>query len=279
MKKRFKRALNQKTARHLPFAGYLDLAERLGCVGVECRNDLGRPFFDGIAPAEAAKMAEARGQRLLGLSEVYAFNVWDAERDAAIRSLIATAEAAGVETISLIPCVDARRPPPEAQDRAVRDAMARVAPMLEGTGVVALIEVIGFETSSIRHKAWLARTLDEVGAGRFKLIHDTFQHCIAGETGVFAAQTGIVHISGISDPSVALDAEQDGHRILVEADDRCDNVGQMRALLAAGYDGAFSVEATAPEVLDSPTLEADLRRSFDLIDQALSVPGAQGGGN
>ena len=41
-------ALNQKTASQLGFAAFLDLAAELGCVGVEPRNDLGRPVFDGI---------------------------------------------------------------------------------------------------------------------------------------------------------------------------------------------------------------------------------------
>ena len=47
-------ALNQKTASRLNFAAFLDLAAVLGCVGVEPRNDLGRPLFDGIAPGRAA---------------------------------------------------------------------------------------------------------------------------------------------------------------------------------------------------------------------------------
>ena len=47
-------ALNQKTASRLGFAAFLDLAADLGCVGVEPRNDLGRPLFDGIAPVRCS---------------------------------------------------------------------------------------------------------------------------------------------------------------------------------------------------------------------------------
>ena len=71
-------ALNQKTASRLDFAAFLDLAADLGCVGVEPRNDLGRPLFDGIAPGRAAEMARERGLRFVGLSEVYPFNDWNA---------------------------------------------------------------------------------------------------------------------------------------------------------------------------------------------------------
>jgi predicted xylose isomerase-like sugar epimerase len=60
-------ALNQKTAPKLGFAAFLDLAAKLGCVGVEPRNDLGRPFFDGIEPVRAGEMARERDLRFVGL--------------------------------------------------------------------------------------------------------------------------------------------------------------------------------------------------------------------
>src|SRR5271166_4104425 len=102
-------ALNQKTAPKLGFAAFLDLAAELGCVGVEPRNDLGRPVFDGIEPARAGEMAHERGLRFVGLSEVYPFNDWNEDQRAAVASLIETAQAAGAETVSLIPRVDRRK--------------------------------------------------------------------------------------------------------------------------------------------------------------------------
>jgi 2-keto-myo-inositol isomerase len=257
------RALNQKTARHLPFEAFLDLAASLYCVGVEPRNDLGRPFFDGIAPGRAAEMAESRGLRLLGLSEVYGFNVRDGEREAQIRALIEVAAETGAESLSLIPCVDGREVLP------LRAAMEKVAPLLEGTVARALIEPIGFPASSLPRKAELVAAIAEFGVDRFGLVHDTFQHCIAGEKGVFPAQTGIVHISGISAPEVVLDAAQDAHRVMVDSGDRCGNLEQISDFLSAGYGGAFSFECTAPDVLESPTLERDMRESFEHIEGCL----------
>ena len=113
-------ALNQKTASRLDFPAFLNLAADLGCVGVEARNDLGRPLFDGIAPGRAAEMARSRGLRLIGLSEVYPFDDWNAERRAAVAALIEAAEAAGAETISLIPRVDVRDPDPKARGGSPR---------------------------------------------------------------------------------------------------------------------------------------------------------------
>ncbi|WP_347312660.1 TIM barrel protein [Defluviimonas sp. SAOS-178_SWC] len=253
------RALNQKTARDLPFEAFLDLAAGLGCVGVEPRNDLGRPLFDGIAPAHAAEMARTRGLRFLGLSEVYGFNVWDDERATQIQALIDIAEAAGAETISLIPSVDAR------PTRPLRDVMRDILPMVAGRAVLPLIEPIGFETSTLPRKAELVDAIEAVGGvGAFKLVHDTFQHVIAGESELFPHHTGIVHISGISDPDVALDARQDGHRGLICRDDRCDNRGQVRRFLAEGYEGAFSFECTEPGLIAAPD-SADIDASFNWL--------------
>ena len=170
-------ALNQKTASRLDFAAFLDLAADLGCVGVEPRNDLGRPLFDGIAPGRAAEMARERGLRLLGLSEVYPFNDWNAERRAAVAALIEAAEAAGAETISLIPARRCPRPGPAARAAALRAVVAEIAPMLAGTRVVALLEPIGFTTCSMKFQREAAAAIESLDLGdRFGIVHDTFQH-------------------------------------------------------------------------------------------------------
>ena len=72
-----------------------------------------------------------------------------------------------------------------------------------------------------------------------------------------------MHISGVVDPSLKVDEMQDGHRILVDARDRLGNVEQMRALLAAGYQGAFSFEPFSPLVHALADPEAAIRESFE----------------
>jgi 2-keto-myo-inositol isomerase len=69
-------ALNQMTVARLGYAALLDLAAGLGCVGVEVRNDLPQPLFDGIDPATAGAMARDRGLRILAVAEVKRFNDW-----------------------------------------------------------------------------------------------------------------------------------------------------------------------------------------------------------
>jgi 2-keto-myo-inositol isomerase len=63
------------------------------------------------------------------------------------------------------------------------------------------------------------------GADRFKLVHDTFHHYLAGERELFPERTGLVHISGVEDRSLPHDEIRDGHRVLVSPGDLMDNVG------------------------------------------------------
>ena len=53
--------LNHITAPNLSWRECLALASRLGCTGVEFRNDLARPLFDGEGPEVVAEAARAHG--------------------------------------------------------------------------------------------------------------------------------------------------------------------------------------------------------------------------
>ena len=146
-------ALNQKTVPELPFDEFLDLAARLGCVGVEPRTDLGRPIFDGIVAADAGRMARDRGLRLIGLSEVYPFDDWNEERRSQVAKLIAFARDADAGSIGLIPRVDGRGPPSPERENRQRAILADIVGMLKGAGVRGLVEPIGFSKCSIRRQA------------------------------------------------------------------------------------------------------------------------------
>jgi 2-keto-myo-inositol isomerase len=263
-------ALNQKTAPKLGFAAFLDLAAELGCVGVEPRNDLGRTLFDGIEPVRAGEMARERGLRFIGLSEIYPFNDWSENRRAAVACLIETAQAAGAETVSLIPRVDGREGDGAGAD-TLRAVLAEILPMLHGTGVVGLVEPIGFSTSSVKFQREATQAIESLGADdRLGIVHDTFQHALAGDADIVVRHIRLVHISGISGGSDVLTDSLDAQRTLVDESDRTDTSGQMKRLLEAGYTGPFSYECTSPLVqnLGEPKTQIDasityLRRLLD----------------
>jgi 2-keto-myo-inositol isomerase len=271
-------ALNHITAPRLDCRRFLDLAASLGCIGVELRNDLAdknltsAEFFDGMAPAVIGEYAHNKGLRLLGLSEAYGFNSWNDAMRVKVQLLIDQAKESGAESISLIPRNDAPVWSVAERMAALRGAIAAILPMLDKADMIALIEPLGFVSSSLRSKAEAVEAIEaEGGVGRFKLVHDTFHHHLAGGGAIFPEHTGIVHISGVVDAALTPEEMQDGHRILVDARDRLGNIAQIKAMMAAGYGGAFSYEPFSPQVhaLDDP--EAAIRESFNFITEGVSA--------
>lgn len=268
-------ALNHMTTPNLGYEDFLDLAVKLGCVGVEVRNDIDRPLFDGMDPAEAGALARSKGLRLVGLSQVYPFNSWSPEVEAEVRALIATAKAAGAETISLIPRNDGTQTGEGERQANLRLAMKEVLPMLEEADMTALVEPLGFPVSSLRQKSELVDTIEALGAGhRYKLVHDTFHHTLAGGGAYYPDYTGIVHISAVVDPGVAVEEMQDAHRVLIDAKDRLGNIEQIRDLLDRGYDGVFSYECFSPETWAIENPFAEIKKSFDFIESQVQAKAA-----
>jgi 2-keto-myo-inositol isomerase len=263
-------ALNQKTAPKLGFAAFLDLAAELGCVGVEPRNDLGRPIFDGIEPVRAGEMARERGLRFIGLSEVYPFNHWNENRRAAVVGLIETAQAAGAETISLIPRVDGRAGDGAERAGTLHAVLAEILPVLYGTGVVGLVEPIGFSTSSMKFQREATQAIESLSAEDYLgIVYDTFQHALAGDADFVVRHIRLVHISGIAGGPDILTDSLDAQRILVDENDRTDTLGQVKSLLEAGYAGPFSYECTSPVIQNSSDLKAQIGASITYLSRLL----------
>jgi 2-keto-myo-inositol isomerase len=261
-----KSALNHMTTPRLGYAAFLDLSRRLGCLGVEVRNDLELRLFDGADPQEAGQRARDTGLRLVGLSQVYPFNAWSETVRGEVEALIRIAKAAGVETISLIPRNDGDGMGNGERQANLRLALREIKPLLEEAELVALVEPLGFSTSSLRRKAEALDMIDALNAAaQFRLVHDTFHHHLAGETEFFPEQTGIVHLSAVVDPDLTVSEMRDEHRVLVDARDRLENLPQIEALLAEGYDGVFSYECFSPEVHGLANAEEAIARSFEFI--------------
>ena len=268
-------ALNHMTVARLSFVELLDLAADLGCVGVEVRNDLPQPLFDGKDPATAGALARAKGLRILAVAEVKRFNDWSDTKAAEALALMKIAQAAGAEAVSLIPRNDNQGMGNGERQAALRVALRALKPMLEDHGLVGLVEPLGFEICALRNKSEAVDAIEALDAkGRFRLVHDTFHHTLANGGAYFPEHTGIVHISGVVDPSVTLAQMTDAHRILVDKADRLGNIDQLTALLAAGWTGPVSFEAFAPQTHASQTPKADLAKSIDFIRAGLGQQAA-----
>ncbi len=269
------KALNHMTVARMTYAQFVDTAAALGCVGIEVRNDLPQPLFDGMDPAAAGQMARDKGLRIVALAEVKRFNDWSDAKAAEALALMKIAVACGAEAVSLIPRNDNLGMGNGERQANLRVALKALKPMLEDHGLVGLVEPLGFEICALRHKSEAVEAIEALGAtGRFKLVHDTFHHYVAHGGPIFPEHTGMVHISGVTDPNISISEMADKHRVMVDGADRLGNVAQIAALQAGGYTGPVSFETFAPEVHALADPARAIGTSFEFIRSELAAKAA-----
>ncbi|WP_048646109.1 TIM barrel protein [Nitratireductor soli] len=264
-------ALNHMSMPHRTISDFFALAAALGMRGVEIRNDLaGNAILDGTPPAAVRAAAQAHGLRILSINALQRFNDWTPARGEEARALLSYARACGAEALVLVPVNDGSGRANGERQANLRIALKALRPMLEEAGIVGLVEPLGFEECSLRRKSEAVEAIVSLGAeDGFRLVHDTFHHCLAGEETLFVAHTGLVHISGVDDGAVALRDMRDGHRVLIDEHDRLGNVAQIAALLDGGYGGAFSFEPFSPGVHRAADLRGALQASMAHIHDGI----------
>jgi 2-keto-myo-inositol isomerase len=236
-------ALNHIAVPKLSLEAFFELARQLGITDVEIRNDT--PDVVGTRPAAEVRAAAATaGVSLLSINALYPFNRWSGDLPQRAEKLADYARDSGAKALVMCPLNTGE---PVSDDDLLR-ALEAMLPILKERGLLGLVEPLGFPISSLRTKRQALDAITKVGGqGTYALVHDTFHHHLAGETELFPDDTGLVHISGVTDPTVAVADMLDPHRVLVDEDDRLDNIGQIRDLAADGYAGAFSFEPFSPE--------------------------------
>ena len=260
-------ALNHMVAPQLGLAEFFALAASLGLRGVEIRNDIAdKPILDGTSPEDVRRAAQKAGVSIPSINALQRFNDWNTVREREAVALADYARACGAAAIILVPVNDGSgRADGERQKNAAK-ALAGIKPVLADRNITGLVEPLGFEVCSLRFKSEAAEAIDAAnGQGTFRLVHDTFHHTLAGEDRTFPALTGLVHISGVDDPSISVSAMRDPHRVLVGPADRIGNLGQIKALLAAGYSGPLSFEPFAEELRSLRDPARNIRESIDFI--------------
>lgn len=264
-------ALNHVTVPGMGFDALMTLAKGLGCSGVELRNDLTAASLTADAVAQAASAAKSADIRILALAEVKSFNEWSDAKAAEADALMGLAAQCGAECVSLIPRNDGMGLGNGERQAKLRIALRELKPMLEAHDLIGLVEPLGFEHCSMQYKSEAVEIIEALNAeDRIKLVHDTFHHHLAGGGPVFAAHTGMVHVSGVTDPSLSILEMADEHRALVDGRDRLGNLDQIEQLIADGYAGPISMEAFAPSVHAFTDPKAELSRSFDFIASRLA---------
>ena len=265
-------ALNHMVAPRKSFAELVELATALGLDQVEIRNDLpGVPISDGTPPERIRELAEATEVRILSINGLQRFNDWNEERAREAARLAGYARDCSAAALVLCPVNDAswRRSDQERLD-GLRQALRALAPILAEADIVGFIEPLGFAESSLRLKGEAVEAIEELELGeRFRLVHDTFHHYLAGEARLFPEWTGLVHISGVEDASLPLERTRDEHRVLVGANDLSGALLQILALME-GYSGAYSFEPFARSVHGLGDIAGALELSMHWIDREIA---------
>ena len=252
-------------APRLGLAEFFQLAGSLGIAEVEIRNDLdGRPLRDGTSPETVGAAAARAGVTIVSINALQRFDDWTSEREREAVHLVRYAAACGARGVVLVPVNDGSAASDGARGQRLRQALRALEPILSDRDVLGLVEPLGFSTCSLRSKREVVEALADIGGGeRFGLVHDTFHHALAREPELYPRLTALTHLSGVSDLSVSLSDLRDPHRGLVDAGDRIDTVGQIRALAAGGYTGPLSFEPFAAEVHGLADPAAAIRASMD----------------
>ena len=266
-------ALNHMCAPNLRIPEFFDLAVSLGLNAVEIRNDLaGNAILDGTSPASIKAEAQKRGISIISINALQRFNEWTDARAAEAAELIGYTAASGAQALVLVPTNDNSGKGEGTRQANLRQALIALRPLLKAAGIMGFVEPLGFEACSLSCKSEAVDAINALNAGDvFRVVHDTFHHHLASETAIFPASTGLIHISGVIDPAVAIADMRDSHRVLVDSEDRLNNVGQIRRLIAAGSNAILSFEPFATDVHELADPQSALRGSIKFIQEALKI--------
>lgn len=262
--------INHMTVPRLTIRQLSNLAAQLNCIGIELRNDLSTPLFDGDSPESAAPKFQCDRLRLLALSEIKFFDDFSDQKLAEASALVDLAKRCKAEAVTLIPRNDGGASTDLERKAQLHLALGEIKPVLKEAGLRGLVEPLGFATCSLRYKSEAVDAINAVdGADVFHLVHDTFHHYLAKDTECFPEHTAMVHISGVSQPELRDIEMHDEHRVLVDCHDRLGNVTQIRKLLSNGYTGPISFEAFAPQIHSMQKIEEALANSMNYIKNGL----------
>ena len=267
-------ALNRMVAPNLLLDGFLTLARKVGAKAVEVRNDVdGREFADGTPAKDLRRRISDAGLKVASINALQRFNDWMPDREREARALIEYAAALGAPGIVMCPVIAANHGWSDAELEAkLRQSLKALKPIYIDHGVIGYVEPLGMVESTLRSQTRaIAAMADVDGFGAFALCYDTFQYYRASDSKLFPEHIGLVHISGITRTDLAREALTEPDRGFVDANDICDNLGQLRQVGSAGYGGYVSMEPFDPRIHGADDVSAPLKASLDYVRSSLAL--------
>lgn len=265
-------ALNRTCAPHLPLADFISLAVASGVKAVEIRNDIeGREFADGTPAREVKARLDGAGLAVASVNALQRFNEWTPERAKEAAAIISFAAELGAPGVVLCPVHNEDHGWSAADaERNLRVGLANLAPILRDHGIIGYVEPLGMKGSTMKNQHMAVDAVGDVdGWDTYQLCFDTFQFFRCGDTEMHYDRIGLAHMSGISRKDLQPGELTEPDRGLVFIDDRVDNIGMLRNLMAGGYSGFISMEPFNPEVQQDPDLLSRLRASLEYVTALL----------
>ena len=269
---RNKYSLNRMIKPDLSLKEFLTLSSDTECSGIELRNDIndGR-ILDGMKPEDFKKLAEDFKQEILTINAIQKFNLV-ASKEKTIKDLnhfIEISIRCGCKMIVLCPNneVSDNRSKERCYEETV-NSLNYIGSLLKSTGIIGLLEPLGFDISSLRYKCDAVNALKDCDYNNcFKITHDTFHHYLSNEKELYPEFTGLVHVSGITE-QLPKQQYTDDHRIFVTKGDVMANVAQITNLKKGGYSGYFSFEPFSAVVqnMNYSKLVKEIKASIDLLE-------------
>jgi len=261
-------ALNRTCAPHLPLTEFISLAVASGVQAVEIRNDIeGREFSDGTPASDVKARLDAAGLAVASVNALQRFNEWTPDRAKEAEAIISYAAKLGAPGLVLCPVHNEDHGWSEAEaEKNLRHGLQQLRPILMDHGVTGYVEPLGMKGSTMKRQDMAVEAVSDIdGWDAYELCFDTFQFFRCGDTVLVPERIGLAHMSGISRPDLGPAELTEPDRGLIFIDDRVDNIGQLRRLIAAGYSGFVSMEPFSPAVQQDPELLSRLRASLEYV--------------
>lgn len=267
-------AMNRTCAPQYSFQAFIELVSAAGIGAVEIRNDIPeREFMDGTPPEKVLSPLKAANIRVASVNALQRFNEWNAERETEAKALMGYAAKLGAPGVVLCPVHNPDHGWTEAEaEKNLRNGLKYLRPILQELGVKGYVEPLGMAGSTMKKQRMAVTAVSDIdGWDVYELCYDTFQYFRCGDDKLYPERIGLAHISGITRGDLAPGQLTEPDRGLIDATDRVDNIGQIKRLLATGYEGFVSMEPFSPQVQQSADLLANLKTSFARLNGALGL--------
>ena len=261
-------ALNQIIFPDLPFKDFLTFSKRLNIKAIEIRNDIKTNLIKENDPIKIKSICQDNDINILSINALQKFNIWNKDRENEFISLCKYADKANINAIVLVPVNDGSIKSQKEQIQLLEHSLININKIINNFNVIALVEPLGFNQSSLRFKSLTANVIKNLQSNKFKIIHDTFHHALAKEKEFFPSLTGLVHFSGVSNMYKNIELNDD-HRSIVDDEDILENIYQIQTLSKSNYSGYFSFEPFSNTLINDKNMFKIVNSNFKFINSKL----------